>query len=89
MDSVLDFIILRDSFLRAISMEWSENMKFCSFIDGSWWNGTVLERKPFSDDHPNSYWLCYSIQWDDRNIECISPWDMNQIPMEGMYKMHE
>jgi bromodomain and WD repeat domain-containing protein 1/3 len=84
MDGVLDFIILKDTFTAAISKEWPANTKFHSFIDGSWWSGNVLERRAVSVDYPNSHWLCYNVQWEDGNVESISPWDMSHIPLEGM-----
>jgi hypothetical protein len=82
MDGVLDFIILKDTFTAAISKEWPANTKFHSFIDGSWWSGNVLERRAVSVDYPNSHWLCYNVQWEDGNVESISPWDMSHIPLE-------
>ena len=82
MDDVLDFIIPAETFRSAVSEEFAPGMHFKSFIEDSWWSGVVIQREAFSQQFPNSYWLCYKVQWDDGIIESISPWDMT---VEGLY----
>ena len=50
--------------------------------DKLWWLGTVLERKPFDCDYPDSTFQSYSIKWegDDQEPDQLSPWDMEIIP---------
>ena len=33
-----------------------------------------------SEEHPNSFWQCYSVLWDDEGVDLLSPWDMEPIP---------
>ena len=82
MDDVLDFIIPAETFCCAVKEEFNAGVRFRSFIEDSWWSGTVLRREPFSPQFPNSYWLCYRVQWDDGVIESMSPWDMT---VEGVH----
>ena len=45
-----------------------------------------------SEEHPNSYWQCYSVLWDDGATDLLSPWDMEPLQNgeegeeEGEYK---
>ena len=47
MDGVLDFLILDSLYKASLIHQWSAGMNFRSLIDGSYWYGTILERKPF------------------------------------------
>ncbi len=33
-----------------------------------------------SEDHPNSYWQCCNVLWDDGATDLLSPWDMEALP---------
>lgn len=82
MDDVLDFIIPAETFCCAVKEEFVPGARFKSFIEDSWWSGTVIQREAFSQQFPNSYWLCYKVQWDDGVVESMSPWDMT---VEGVF----
>ena len=47
MDGVLDFLILDSVYKSSVQQVWKEGDRFQSLIDGTYWRGTVLERKPF------------------------------------------
>ena len=81
MDDVLDFIIPAETFRHAVKKDFIPGVRFRSFIEDSWWSGTVIQREAFSQQFPNSYWLCYRVRWDDGVIESMSPWDMT---VEGL-----
>lgn len=34
---------------------------------------------PCSVDLPNSYWQCYTVHWDDKETDFLSPWDMHSV----------
>ncbi len=27
-----------------------------------------------------NYWQCYEVEWDDGEVACLSPWEMEPIP---------
>ena len=41
-------------------------MNFSSFIDGVWYGGTVIERRPYDEAHPDSPWKCLLVAWDSQ-----------------------
>ncbi len=42
MDDVLDFLVLEAVYKSSLKQQWREGDRFQSFIDGSYWKGTVL-----------------------------------------------
>ena len=47
MDGVLDFLILDSVYKASLVHQWIAGQKFRSLIDGTYWYGTILEKKPF------------------------------------------
>lgn len=47
MDGVLDFLVLDSVYKASLAHHWSPGQKFCSLIDGTYWYGTILEKKPY------------------------------------------
>lgn len=47
MDGVLDFLILDSVYKASHVHHWDKGQKFRSLIDGTYWYGTILEKKPF------------------------------------------
>ncbi|XP_050296565.1 bromodomain and WD repeat-containing protein 3 [Anthonomus grandis grandis] len=82
MPDVLDFFVLKQSFLAASSRDWREGDKFRCMIDDNWWIGEVTNKSPASDLYPDSTFMCYEIQWTNGEQERMSPWDMEQIDEE-------
>uniref|UniRef100_A0A8D0L7U5 Bromo domain-containing protein n=1 Tax=Sphenodon punctatus TaxID=8508 RepID=A0A8D0L7U5_SPHPU len=54
--------------------------RFQTIIDDAWWFGTVLGQEPYQSQYPDSPFQCYSVKWDNGEIEKLSPWDMEPIP---------
>nr|DBA34530.1 TPA: hypothetical protein GDO54_002081 [Pyxicephalus adspersus] len=87
MPDVIDFLVLRQFFDHARRKNWQAGDKFRSIIDDAWWFGTVLSQEPFQPEYPDSLFQCYTVKWDNTEIERLSPWDMeiitdNMIPPE-------
>eukprot|EP00117_Sycon_ciliatum_P015927 scpid27733/ scgid1934/ Bromodomain and WD repeat-containing protein 1; WD repeat-containing protein 9 len=78
-DNVPDFIVLYSRVKEALECQWKAGDHFRSMIDGQYWTGTILERRPFQADHPDSLWQCYDVRWDGGETELLSPWDMERI----------
>ena len=82
MDNILDFIILEQQYKASLRRQWTPEDRFRSLIDDQYWYGTVLKRRPFSEETPNSSWQCYHIRWDDGATDWLSPWDMQPLSLE-------
>ena len=79
MDNVLDFIILEHVYKESLKHHWSPGDRFQSLIDNQYWYGSILKRRPYSEDMPNSVWQSYHIKWDDGATDQLSPWDMRPL----------
>ena len=47
MDSIADFLVLESLYKISVCTQWKEGDRFCSVIDGSYWFGTIQEKKAF------------------------------------------
>lgn len=47
MNSVLDFLVLESLYKISVCTQWEEGQRFRSLIDGVFWYGTVVEKRPF------------------------------------------
>ncbi|XP_074852070.1 bromodomain and WD repeat-containing protein 1 isoform X2 [Carettochelys insculpta] len=80
MPDVIDFLVLRQFYDEARQRNWQSSDRFRSIIDDAWWFGTVLRQEPYQPQYPDSHFQCYSVKWDNGEIEKLSPWDMEPIP---------
>ncbi|KAJ7320577.1 hypothetical protein JRQ81_020088 [Phrynocephalus forsythii] len=80
MPDVIDFLVLRQFYDEALQRNWQPYDRFRSIIDDAWWFGTVLSQEPYQLQYPDSPFQCYSVKWDNGEIERLSPWDMEPIP---------
>ncbi|KAM4795606.1 bromodomain and WD repeat-containing protein 1 [Rhinophrynus dorsalis] len=80
MPDVIDFLVLRQFYDHARQRNWQPGDRFRSIIDDAWWFGTVLSQEPYQTDYPDSLFQCYTVKWDNTEIERLSPWDMDIIP---------
>uniref|UniRef100_A0A8C8SEP3 Bromodomain and WD repeat domain containing 1 n=1 Tax=Pelusios castaneus TaxID=367368 RepID=A0A8C8SEP3_9SAUR len=80
MPDVIDFLVLRQFYDEARQRNWQASDRFRSIIDDAWWFGTVLGQEPYQSQYPDSHFQCYSVKWDNGEIEKLSPWDMEPIP---------
>ncbi|KFU91732.1 Bromodomain and WD repeat-containing protein 1, partial [Chaetura pelagica] len=80
MPDVIDFLILRQFYEEARQRNWQASDRFRSIIDDAWWFGTVLGQEPYQPQYPDSHFQCYSVKWDNGEIEKLSPWDMEPVP---------
>uniref|UniRef100_A0A8C4UPU2 Bromodomain and WD repeat-containing protein 1 n=1 Tax=Falco tinnunculus TaxID=100819 RepID=A0A8C4UPU2_FALTI len=80
MPDVIDFLILRQFYDEARQRNWQASDRFRSIIDDAWWFGTVLGQEPYQSQYPDSHFQCYSVKWDNGEIEKLSPWDMEPVP---------
>ncbi|XP_063812654.1 bromodomain and WD repeat-containing protein 1 isoform X2 [Pseudophryne corroboree] len=82
MPDVIDFLVLRQFYDRACRTNWQAGDKIRSIIDDAWWFGTVVQQEPYQADYPDSLFQCYTVKWDNAEIERLSPWDMEAIPVD-------
>nr|XP_020645039.1 bromodomain and WD repeat-containing protein 1 isoform X1 [Pogona vitticeps] len=80
MPDVIDFLVLRQFYDEARQRNWHPYDRFRSIIDDAWWFGTVLSQEPYQPQYPDSPFQCYTVKWDNGEIERLSPWDMEPIP---------
>ncbi|KAM4045665.1 bromodomain and WD repeat-containing protein 1 [Anomaloglossus baeobatrachus] len=80
MPDVIDFLVLRQFYDHARRTDWQSGVRFRSIIDDAWWFGTVVNQEPYQADYPDSLFQCYTVKWDNGEIEKLSPWDMDVIP---------
>ncbi|XP_072441757.1 bromodomain and WD repeat-containing protein 1-like isoform X1 [Chiloscyllium punctatum] len=79
MPDVIDFLVLRQFYDEARERNWKAGDKFRSIIDDVWWFGSVLTQEPFQPAYPDSHFQCYTVRWENNEIERLSPWDMEPI----------
>ena len=82
MPGVVDFVILRQFYNRAIEKDWRSKDRFRCIIDDVWWIGVIDSKKPFQDEHPESQFQSLKISWDNGEAELMSPWDLE--PLSGV-----
>uniref|UniRef100_A0A6P7F9G1 Bromodomain and WD repeat-containing protein 3 n=1 Tax=Diabrotica virgifera virgifera TaxID=50390 RepID=A0A6P7F9G1_DIAVI len=83
MPDVLDFFVLKQIYVTAMSRTWKNGNKFRCMIDDEWWIGEIINKAPASDAYPDSSVLCYEIKWNNGEQERMSPWDMEIIDPES------
>lgn len=79
MPDVLDFFVLKQIYVTAMSRTWKTGNKFRCMIDDEWWIGEIINKSPASDNYPDSSFLCYEIKWKNGEKERMSPWDLEPI----------
>ncbi len=79
MAHVVDFVILRQFYDRAIEKDWRAKDRFRCIIDDVWWTGVIEAKKPFQDEHSDSYFQCLQTTWDNGENEQLSPWDLEPL----------
>uniref|UniRef100_A0A673MM65 PH-interacting protein-like n=1 Tax=Sinocyclocheilus rhinocerous TaxID=307959 RepID=A0A673MM65_9TELE len=84
MPDVIDFLVLRQQFDNARQRNWMIGDRFRAVIDDAWWFGTIESQEPYQAEYPDSLFQCYNVCWDNGDTEKMSPWDMEEIPNEGM-----
>jgi hypothetical protein len=62
MPDVIDFIILRQTFERALHRNWKPGDRFRSLIDDAWWLGQIASQEPYSPEHPDSHYQCFNVE---------------------------
>ncbi|CAF0748059.1 unnamed protein product [Brachionus calyciflorus] len=80
LDGVVDFLILRQYYEKALEKQWRPKDRFRSIIDDRWYYGTIDSKKPFQDEYPESQFQCLMVAWDSGDIEALSPWDLEDTP---------
>ncbi|GCB60888.1 hypothetical protein scyTo_0011213, partial [Scyliorhinus torazame] len=85
MPDVIDFLILRQFYDEARERNWKTSDKFRSIIDDVWWFGAALSQEPFQPAYPDSHFQCYTVRWENNEIERLSPWDMEPISENAEY----
>ncbi|RWS23747.1 bromodomain and WD repeat-containing protein 3-like protein, partial [Leptotrombidium deliense] len=79
MPDVLDFLILKQTYIDAMSKKWQANDRFRSVIDDKWWFGTVTSVLP---QKYNSSFQSLKVLWDNNEEEQMSPWDIEPLDDE-------
>ncbi|XP_056643759.1 bromodomain and WD repeat-containing protein 3 [Diorhabda sublineata] len=79
MPDVLDFFVLKQIYVTAMSRTWKTGNKFRCMIGDEWWIGEIINKSPASDTFPDSSFLCYEIKWKNGEKERMSPWDLEPI----------
>lgn len=87
MADVLDFLVLRQTFDTALARSWSEGDRFRCMIDDGWWMGQIQSMEPLVEDFPESFFMCFRVRWDNGEYEKMSPWDLEPIDENSMYKI--
>lgn len=62
MPDVIDFLVLKQAYDRAMSRNWKPSDRFRSMIDDAWWLGTITSQEPFQNEFPHSMFQCFSVQ---------------------------
>lgn len=86
MPDVIDFLVLRKTYVTAMERQWKENDRFRAVIDDAWWHGSIETHQCLSEDFPHSHFQCLWVRWDNGERERMSPWDLeieNGNPPEG------
>lgn len=86
MPHVVDFVILRQFYDKAIEKNWRPKDRFRSIIDDNWYLGIIEENTPYEEEYPDSHFQCLKILWDNGDREAMSPWDLEQLYASGSRK---
>lgn len=79
-DNVLDFLVLRKRHELALRRNWAPGMRFSSYINGVWYSGVVVEKRPHDDAYPDSPWKSLLVAWDSEDpAELTGPWEL-EVP---------
>lgn len=62
MPDVIDFLVLRQTYHRAMRHNWKRNDRFRCMIDDGWWFGRIHAHSPLNEEFPDSQFLCYEVQ---------------------------
>lgn len=64
MAGVLDFLVLKQTYDTAVRRLWSAGDRFRCMIDDGWWIGQIINRVAYSNEYPDSLFMCFQIRWD-------------------------
>ncbi|KAK2154938.1 hypothetical protein LSH36_253g03021 [Paralvinella palmiformis] len=87
MADVIDFIILKQNHDIAINRNWKVGDRFRSLIDDAWWMGVIESKTAFEESHPDSMFQCFTVHWDNGEVEKMSPWDLEPISEDRLPKI--
>ena len=80
MPGVADFVILRQHYEKSLEKKWKPQDNFRSYIDDSWYYGTIEAHEPFQQEYPKSEFQCFLIVWENGDKDALSPWDLDEAP---------
>jgi bromodomain and WD repeat domain-containing protein 1/3 len=83
MPHVVDFVILRQFYEKAIERNWRPNDRFRCIIDENWYFGSIQAKNPFQEQYPRSPFQCLTVLWDNNDVEAMSPWDLEPLSING------
>jgi len=84
MNDVVDFLVLRHIYESAMTVKWNAGDRYRCQIEDGWWYGSVLGVNPFDTNIPDSPFLSILCLWDSGEEERLSPWDLDEIPDDGL-----
>ena len=61
--NVVDFVILKQFYDRALEKNWRAKDRFRCIIDDSWYIGTIVARTPFEQQHHDSQFQCLQVSF--------------------------
>ena len=61
-DTIEDFLILRQNYDISLQRNWQPGDRFRSIIDDHWWEGQIVFRKPYKRSRPESQFICFVVQ---------------------------
>ena len=79
---VVDFVVLRQFYERAIEKNWRAKDRFRCIIDDNWYFGVIESKTPYQEEYPNSDFNSLKIVWDNGDQDTLSPWDLE--PLSGV-----
>ncbi len=83
MPHVVDFVLLRQFYEKAMERNWRPNDRFRCIIDENWYFGLIQSKTPFQDQYPKSPFQSLTVLWDNNEVEAMSPWDLEPLSLNG------
>lgn len=79
MPDVIDFIVLKQFYDQAVGRDWKVGDRFRAVIDDQWWIGVIRTHEPLSPEFPDSFYQCFVVEWENKETERMSPWDLEPL----------
>ncbi|CAG0887382.1 unnamed protein product [Darwinula stevensoni] len=79
MNGVLDFLVLKQIYDRSMGVTWRPGDRFRVRVEEDYSYGTYTAHTPYSEEYPDSPFLCCEVTWDTGDSDRVSPWDMEPI----------